>query len=897
MNIIPQPAVAALTSGAREQFLRSLLSNPVSSLTSDQAMAQLGAPIPLVWGRRDAVDESEGEVGGVWVAPQATELRFENDDSNNITSYYQLVLSQGQVGAIQPGEFWQGAEQRGAMAQSYNGRAGSWVPGNALVQKYRTDILQYQSTVNASPLTDFNPNAGRNYTFEEFNQYIRASVTLSSRGNFVTRFLVQPVKNVIPYQAYASSSLGSGATLHFSSNSTRYLPGYDFKSKPSTTENRITVTLQEEGLDYWQTIIGGKNFFQPPVSYALNITEVNSVPLPLPAAPNYCGTGGGSYYGLSTASFSCSYISGSTDWRQQIWVFLRGGAQASRLIESGTGSSPWLPDLARYLMLATERITSDQIDTDSLTLAARFNRAMGLRFNGEIKTAVNLRDFLGRIAPLFLLEVQDKGGRLGLVPAHPVNGNYRLDVNPITPQLTINESHIIPGTFDPQWIGAADRQATALVITYRAQLANQPPYDRVVEVRPQGSAESGPFESLDLREFCCSNRHALVVGLWRQARRNYITHYLNNLQILPEYDSILKQLSVASVIRVDYPRVPSYGEPSVHSYLYLVKNIRTNLNGQTYLDLEHFPVDHDGRSLVALDVMTQVPTVQPKRLEIGGELLAPTVGSGTLVQPNTLRIVGSLYDATGAVVVAPPALQIIGTLYTPTSSVLNTENPFPALSPIFLYDFSNASTVTLSGSEITGISDQGSLGWNLTKVGTGPTLAGWGNGSNCADWGSGGHNNALRYVHTGSAQNIAQLFIVLDANFGSLFTNYNGLISSITDDSLDFSVTGSPEGGTSFYVNPTVSPNSFAYASINGGSTNQIGSVLPAINSRCVLMLRNTNSSASILDDGIQIGNDRSNSGRGWGGLVGFVVGFSSVLSSSNEQYVINYLMYKWNVS
>ena len=667
---VPQPAVAALTSGAREQFLRSLLTNQSASLTSDQAMAQLAAPIPLVWGRRDLTEE--GEVGGVWVAPIATELRFENDDANNLTAYFHLVLSQGQVSTIQAGEFWQGAQQRGAMQQAYGSRAGSWSPGNALQQRYRVETMTYQTAVSGQPWTGWNTAASREFTIEEFNQQIRASITLTSRGNFVTEYNVLPVKSQ-SIQPFSGLNRNRMTTMYFHAKSGRYMPGYNYTANPSTAENRVSVTLQETGIDWFLTIFGGEAFYQPASNYVLQITETNSIPLPLPQIANYCGTGGGSYYGLSTASFSCSYPSGSTDWRQQAWVFLRGGAEAPRLIDTGTGPSPWLPDLARYLMLATDRVTTDQIDTDSLTLAARFNRAMGLRFNGELKTAVNLRDFLNRVAPLFLLEVQDRGGRLGLVPAHPVNPTtYRLDTDPITPLLTLNESYIVPGSFNPRWIGASERQATTLIVTYRAQPANQPAYDRVIEVRAEGTGEAGPFEPLDLREFCCSYRHALTVGLWRQARRNYITHRLPGLRILPEYDSAILNLIVGSVIQVNYPRVPSYGEPSVHSYLYQIENVSTDASGATVLNLVHFPVDHDNRSLVALDVLGRLPTVQPQSLLIITELFAPMVGTGALIQPESLSILTEIGQPTDAVVVTPQTLEIVTTLFNPSDTL-----PYP----------------------------------------------------------------------------------------------------------------------------------------------------------------------------------------------------------------------------
>ena len=235
---------------------------------------------------------------------------------------------------------------------------------------------------------------------------------------------------------------------------------------------------------------------------------------------------------------------------------------------------------------------------------------------------------------------------------------------------------------------------------------------------------------------------------------------------------------------------------------------------------------------------------------------------------------------------------ISATLTIRSRIVVTSGNPIQNLSPIFWYDFSETSTVTTSGSEITGISDQGSLGWNLTKSGTGPTLAGWGNGKNCADWGSGGHNNSLRYVHSGSPVNVAQVFIVLDANFGSTFSNYNGLISNLVDDSIDFSIVAAA-GSAGL---DTSGPNWLDYATLNGGSTNVISSVLPGINSRCVLMIKRSSGAAPVLDDGFQIGNDRSNSGRGWGGLFGLAVGFSTVQSSDDTTNIINFLMEQWSV-
>ena len=161
----------------------------------------------------------------------------------------------------------------------------------------------------------------------------------------------------------------------------------------------------------------------------------------------------------------------------------------------------------------------------------------------------------------------------------------------------------------------------------------------------------------------------------------------------------------------------------------------------------------------------------------------------------------------------------------------------------------------------------------------------------CADWGTPGHGGSLRYLYSGSPVTLAQVFVVLDANYGSTFPDYNGLLSNIVDDAVDFSICGY-SGDSRF---DTRGPNWFDFATINGGSTNVINSVLPAINSRCVLMLRRASGANPVLDDGLQIGVDRSN-GRGWGGLVGLAVGFSTVQSEADTSNIITSLLTGWSV-
>ena len=94
-----------------------------------QATAAPGSVVPVVFCLRD------GNFGGVMVAPKATEARFENDAQNRVTASYVLVVSEGLIGPIAVKDVFSGGCRHGSHTQTYNRRAGTWLPGNAIVQR------------------------------------------------------------------------------------------------------------------------------------------------------------------------------------------------------------------------------------------------------------------------------------------------------------------------------------------------------------------------------------------------------------------------------------------------------------------------------------------------------------------------------------------------------------------------------------------------------------------------------------------------------------------------------------------------------------------------------------------------------------------------------------------
>ncbi|MEI8251267.1 MAG: hypothetical protein WCF98_08885 [Synechococcus sp. ELA057] len=94
-----------------------------------QVSANLGDSVPLVFCLQDA------GYGGVMVSPAAAEARFENSATNQVTAYYLLIVSEGQLDSIPVRDVFSGPCRHGTHTQTYNRRAGTWIPENVIVQR------------------------------------------------------------------------------------------------------------------------------------------------------------------------------------------------------------------------------------------------------------------------------------------------------------------------------------------------------------------------------------------------------------------------------------------------------------------------------------------------------------------------------------------------------------------------------------------------------------------------------------------------------------------------------------------------------------------------------------------------------------------------------------------
>jgi hypothetical protein len=445
-------------------------------LDTDQRSIEFGEPVPIVFARR------RNGAGGILISPGASECRFENDTSNAVTASYLLVLGEGQMDSIPVKDVFQRACRVGSHTQTYNRRAGTWLPGNYIVER----------------------------------------------------------------------------------------DGYD----------------------------------KPEASYI-------------------CGSIG-LYPSMTTLSFQVTIPDGFDQWKRQVHIFIRGGMRVTRLTDSVTGPSDNFADLVRWMLINSSRVPSALIDTAAFTSAATFLEANQFLCNCWIQDAQNYSDFIAGWAPYFLLGESNVGGKKGLRPLLPVNNDGTLKTTAITPEYVFDESLILPGTFEIEYTSWADRQPFVAQMTWRQELEDDAAIIRTAEVRFINTAETGPYESHDLSEFCTTELHAVKVGAYILARRTYVTHTVRFAARPQAHNRIL---TVGDIVRVKLSRQASGSGQSSHDYLYQVERISKTLAGDVSYECSHFPIDDQNRSIVSLLVANATGTgilLDTNATGVGCDINSPT---------------------------------------------------------------------------------------------------------------------------------------------------------------------------------------------------------------------------------------------------------------------------------
>jgi hypothetical protein len=153
MSIIGSDPLAFLTAlgGVVGTPLTEGGASGADNLDQKQRGAVIGEPIPIVFCRR-----TDG-TGGVLISPPATEAAFSINANNDVTASYLLVLSEGQIDSIQVRDVFQRSCRVGSFTQTYNRRAGTFVPGNTITDLVVAAVqFSFQSFTEPEPITWYN---------------------------------------------------------------------------------------------------------------------------------------------------------------------------------------------------------------------------------------------------------------------------------------------------------------------------------------------------------------------------------------------------------------------------------------------------------------------------------------------------------------------------------------------------------------------------------------------------------------------------------------------------------------------------------------------------------------------------------------------------------------------
>ena len=497
---------------ATELVAGAAAGNP--DLEKPQEALKTGEPIPILFARR------RNSNGGVMVQPKMTEAFFSNTivekdistDGGTVVAKvpferiqlkYLLVLSEGDLPQIQIRDLFHGTCRHGTFNQVFDGRAGTWNPGNDMY-----DFFTFTAALNAS------------------NVY-----------------------------AFDVSTLTTGQSVNFPDGTQYY-----YRSSDNTT---YQLKRKEHGF------------------------------------PVFCGTSG-SYNGLTTLSFERTFDDvDSETLRKTLNVFIREGLQVTRLVDSTAGPSDNYVDLVKYLFQTNNRLADDLIDNTALTTAAKFVDANSFLFNGAVTNSQNLLDWLQDTSVNFLLRVTNTNGKFGMQPRLPYNTDHTIKTTQVTPEFTFTEQHVVEGGFEIEYISLEDREPVCFVVQWRQQPEANFALVRTVEVRYTGEAASGPFMNIDMSNYCTNENHAVKVGTFRLAQRKFITHHLRLTVREQNYNSTLV---VGDLVRVRLRRETSEGAVEHHDKLYEINRIEKTFTSTITYDLTHFPIDSQGRSIVARQV-------------------------------------------------------------------------------------------------------------------------------------------------------------------------------------------------------------------------------------------------------------------------------------------------------
>jgi len=231
------------------------------------------------------------------------------------------------------------------------------------------------------------------------------------------------------------------------------------------------------------------------------------------------------------------------DWSSmgQLSAYIKEGIKVERLIDNSGNSTTSLTEstnnfaeiafnlLASNRLGAGKRIPRETIDRDAMTIAAKFCRANGFRFDGVVGDRVGLREFIHVNAAFNLLDFSIVGGKFSLTPSVPFNpATFVIEsAQDITKSVKALFTDGNMKDMQVSFLPTQERQLFKATVAYRQEEENGFSSQRVTQMRfkdVDGGSDGDPEEFIDLTTFCTSSKHAKRIAEYKLLLRKHSEH-------------------------------------------------------------------------------------------------------------------------------------------------------------------------------------------------------------------------------------------------------------------------------------------------------------------------------------------------------------------------------------
>lgn len=580
--VSPQSATApAETNIKRGEF--SAIMTTEHEATADQRVLGVGNPIPLVFCK------FHDGGGGAWVTPPAGRYGTTQDEKNGDRFAFGMVISDDEIGEVAQADIYKGAVGLAKLTNPKSEFRFGGMPETGF--DYTLNFVTpgdpgtpgtpgYWTTKSGSKSDGWRVSPGQTWSTSVGNA-TSANVNFSSSGGISVR-----------YQVYVNGGLQG--------DSGRYQVGASWSWSGSFGRGTLEVKVLGSGSYQPQFSASGNASisyqYQEWVNGTPGIPPTPDVTTNLPLFPG----SGGSYEGMSCLAAAGKYAAGTEAgvFRQQVRCFVRKGVYVYNLLTGGRESSDLFPDLAYYLIDKSSRAGVQLVDRASFVAAAKFCKEQKFLFNGVVANNVNLRDYLSRVSPYFLLGFVQDQGQYKLKPQLPVTDNFGISSSSVPIAHVFSSADIVMGSYQKDYVDSAKREPFCALVTWRSQNEALFGVSKSTEVRYRDTAVDGPFEQYDLEEFCTDQEHAVTFAKFILASRKHSTHMISFSAI-----SNIPSIGPLDFIQVDWGVETSLGSVAVKRETYQVNAITESADGSYSISANHFPLTADGQPLIARDTV------------------------------------------------------------------------------------------------------------------------------------------------------------------------------------------------------------------------------------------------------------------------------------------------------